>query len=84
MSEDAFEVGDLSDALKELQTPNGQKRAREAEIAFRRGFHHGAITAIRLAAKMNGQQLENWLDDVQEWREAYIRGEQTEYIAPGM
>jgi hypothetical protein len=53
------------------------------ELAFRRGYVHGIAFAIdAVAAGATVDQLNDWLDRCEAWRQSFARGEQSESIAP--
>jgi len=80
---DEFRVVRLNDVDAGKETVEGRRRIRGAETAFRRGFHHGATLCDELRNQGYSQdQLNAWFDRVQDWREGFVRGDETEWIAP--
>jgi hypothetical protein len=69
-------------------SPEFQERERACEIAYRRGFHHGARAAENVLRMGQYDQFERakwfrqWLDKVQAWREAFSRGEESDRTPP--
>lgn len=70
---------DFRDAVKAWaeETIDGE------ELSFRRGYVHGIAFAIdAVAAGATVDQLNDWLDRCEAWRQSFARGEESEWIAP--